>query len=416
MLRGAALKTAEIVSIGTELLMGQIVDSNAQYLGQTLPSVGIAHLHRQTVGDNRGRIVEALKLALSRADIVFTIGGLGPTDDDITRAAIADALDDVLVVDPDYVVTLRELFALRKISWTAKQDRQASHPSCGQLIANPNGTAPGIRCEKNGRVLISLPGPPGEFRPMIEALKPYLTELGGGDILVSRLLRVIGMGESAVETALGSIVDGSNPTVAPYAKLGEVHLRVTALAQSAAEANTLIDPVEAQIRAILGTHVYGTDATSIEATIVALLAARKQSLAVAESMTGGGLGQRLTSVSGSSAVFLGGVIAYTADVKQALLGVAAETLATFGPVSAETAREMALGIQQRLGSDFALSVTGNAGPNVDSDGKPVGLGYIGFTTPDGVHVEPFQFKSLREDNRYRAGQMALAILYRHLAG
>lgn len=401
---------AEIVSVGTELLLGQIADTNAQHLGQLLPQLGIAHTHRQTVGDNLTRLEEALRLALSRADIVFTIGGLGPTEDDLTRDGIAAALDDEMVQDKELEAELRQIFVERKFNWVDSQLRQTCRPTCAKAIPNPNGTAPGLICEKNGKVVIALPGPRGEFIPMADGpVRDYLAKLATGGVIASRLLRVCGIGEGVLERQISHLLASPNPTVAPYAKIGEVHLRVTASAQTQEEAEKMIEPMEAEIRSILGSAVYGIDDQSLESVIIDLLRDKHQTLTVAESCTGGGLGARITSVPGSSDVFLGGFLTYSNDVKMKLLGLPPSLFVEGGPgaVSKDCAKEMAQGAARELGTDYAVSVTGIAGPGGGTEQKPVGTVYIGIAHPGGVFVEKQNFRSNRSGVRERSVQWAL---------
>jgi nicotinamide-nucleotide amidase len=403
--------TAEIVSVGTELLLGQIVDTHAPTMARILADCGIACTHRQTVGDNLPRAVAALNDALRRADVVITIGGLGPTQDDLTREAIAEALGDTLESVPEELEKLRKLFALRKFHWVETNARQAMKPTSGRMIDNPNGTAPGLICEKDGKVVIALPGPRNEFDPMAGgAVREFLCRLEGGQVIHSRILRICGMGESLVEEKIRPLMEGLNPTVAPYAHPGEVHLRITARAASREIADRMIEPVEQKIRAILGDHVYGADTTSLEEAIIDILRERDQNVSVAESITGGLLGSRLTSVAGSGDAFLGGVISYAVSVKEAVLGVPHEVLERFGPVSPECAEEMALAAKRITGSDYAVSLTGNAGPTSDADGKPVGLVYIAVASPRGVTVEEVGLGGSRDDIRTRAAFTALTNL------
>jgi nicotinamide-nucleotide amidase len=403
--------TAEIVSVGTELLLGQIVDTHAPYMARILADCGIGCTRRQTVGDNLDRLVESLSLALSRADIVVTIGGLGPTQDDLTREGIVAALGDSLALDADYEQTLRELFAKRGFRWVDSNLKQAMRPTSGRFIDNPNGTAPGLLCEKGGKVVIALPGPRNEFNPMADGpVREYLERVQGGQVIHSRTLRICGLGESFVEEKLKELMQNEHPTVAPYAHPSEVHLRLTAVAASREEANRLIDPIESQIREILRNAVYGVDETTLEEATIQLLLEKAATVAVAESITGGWLGQRLTSVSGSGKAFLGGVISYDPQLKENLLGVRPETLENQGPVSAQTAEEMARGIRDKLGSTYGVSLTGNAGPTADVDGKPVGLVYIGLAGPKGVQVAEHNLRGSRDMIRQRCTQLALVQL------
>jgi len=408
---------AEIVSVGTEILLGQIVDTNAAILGDLFAELGISHTHRQCVGDNLDRLTEALKLALSRSDVVITIGGLGPTLDDLTRDGIAAALDDVLVPDEGVKEGLRKLFADRRIPWTAAQDRQAMRPSCATPIDNPMGTAPGLICRKGGKMVIAMPGPKFEFGPMAKGpVRAALMEAGGGgSVIHSLVVRIAGMGESMVERELGeAIMNSEQPTVAPYAKMAEVHLRVTAKAPTVEEAEVIIDPMVQLIHERLGDVVYGYDEVNLEEAVIKELVRQGKTVGTVESCTGGTLCGRLTSVPGSSAAVVGGLITYTEAQKQALAGVSASVLEEFGVYSEECARAMALGGQERLGVDYCLSVTGIAGPDGGTPEKPVGLLYIGLAGPNGVTVTEIRSRGDRDTIRFRATQNALVLLRKEL--
>lgn len=408
---------AEIVSVGTELLLGQIVDSNAQHLGILLPELGISHYHRQTVGDNLERASDAVRLALGRSDIVFTIGGLGPTEDDLTRDAVAHALGVELEYMPEVAEQLSRLFASRNIPWTESQRRQAMRPVGATVIENPNGSAPGLICGSGGKWVICLPGPKAEFIPMVDGpVREFLATLNSGTVIHSRLLRICGMGESMVEARLAEILHGDNPSAATYAKPAEVHVRLTAQAPSVKEANFVLDPAEAKVRDILGWHVFGSDDTSLEAVCLSRLRERELTLATAESITGGGLGAQITEVPGASSTFLGSIVAYSGTLKTELLGVPLELLSSHGPVSRECASAMALAARDRTGADVVLSTTGNAGPTADIDGKPVGLVYVGLAINGGIWVEEHNFRSRRAETRRRTQQVALTLLYKWLCG
>lgn len=406
---------AEILSVGTELLLGQILDTHAVTMAQILAGCGIACTRRATVGDNLDRIVATLQEMLERSDIVITIGGLGPTQDDLTRDGIAAALGDSLELDSAMEEKLRKIFALRNLPWVDSISRQALRPTSARLIDNPNGTAPGLLCEKDGKVVIALPGPKSEFNPMAEGpVRDFLSRRQGGQVIHSRVLRICGLGESNVENQVKELMQGENPTVAPYAHPAEVHLRVTARAGTVEEADALIDPVEAEIRTILGDHVFGTDKTTLEQAVIDLALLQDATISVAESMTGGLLGMRLTSVDGASKAFWGGLITYTVDVKCLALGVCRETLDEHGPVSEPVAREMAACVRERIGTTYGVSITGNAGPSSDVDGKPVGLVYIGIAGPGGTEVTEVRFRGQRDDIRQRASQTALVELRKAL--
>ncbi len=409
--------TAEIVSVGTELLLGQIIDTHAPYMARILADCGIGCTRRQTVGDNLDRLVESLQLALSRSDIVVAIGGLGPTQDDLTREGIVAALDDELKLDESYEKTLRELFATRRFKWVESNRKQAMRPTCATFIDNPNGTAPGLLCQKNGKVVIALPGPRNEFNPMAEGpVRTFLQGILGGTVIHSRTLRICGLGESYVEEQIRHLMQGENPTVAPYAHPAEVHLRITARAESRDMADQIIDPMEQAIRKVLGNAVYGVNDETLEQAVIKLLVERTRNLAVAESITGGWLGQRLTTVPGSSSAFLGGVIVYDLEAKESLLGIDMDRLKQFGPVSEEVAKEMSAKVRERLNTTYGLSITGNAGPTSDSDSKPVGQVFIGLAGPTGTEVREHRLRGARDDIRQRCTQLALVQLREALLG
>ena len=409
------MRQAEIVSVGTELLLGQILDTHAPTMARILAECGIGCRRRTTVGDNFDRLVETLKEALSRADVVVTIGGLGPTMDDLTREGIAAALGDALVREDSYATELREWFAARNFPFAESNAKQADRPESGQFIPNPNGTAPGLLCEKNGKVVIAMPGPKGEFDPMANGyVRNYLERLGGG-VIHSRVLRVIGIGESQAEKMVAHLMESENPTVAPYAHTGEVHLRVTAHAATKVEADALIDPMHEKIADILGSNLFGVDNTSLEQSVIDSFVRKGATLAVAESMTGGQLASRLTAAHGASKALIGGVVTYSIAAKESLLGISPGLLAQFGPVSSECAEAMAIACREKLGTTYGVSITGNAGPSSDVDGKPVGLVYIGLSGSNGTVVREEKYRGVREDVQRRATQTALAWLRTEIA-
>ncbi|MBC8101650.1 MAG: competence/damage-inducible protein A [Cytophagales bacterium] len=408
---------AEVVSIGTELLLGQIVDTDAAYLAQQLSSLGINVYHRATVGDNLARAIETLRQATERADLVITVAGLGPTMDDLTRDAIAEVMDAPLVRDPAIAQHLSDWFAQRGYPMSETILRQADVPTGAVALPNANGTAPGLLLEKNGTVVIALPGPPNELIPLFEtSVYPYLLERTAGErqVIRSKTLRIVGMGESTVEEKARDLMEASNPSVAPYAKTGEVHLRVTARASSAAEADRLIAPVAADLRQRLGGVLYGEDDTTLEKAVVALLMAQKKTVATAESCTGGMLSGRITDVPGASAVFHTGLTTYSNDAKIHLLKIPASLVGSFGAVSSEVAKAMAERVRELAEADYGVSVTGIAGPDGGSDEKPVGLVYIGLATAEGVTATQHRFNGLRSDIRLRSTQAALDLLRKEL--
>lgn len=403
---------AEVVSVGTELLLGQIVDTNAAYLARVLSDLGISLYRRTTVGDNMERLVAALRQALADADVVITIGGLGPTMDDITRDGLAEAMGDTLHTDPEIAERLRQFFTSRGMTVLESNLRQALVPAHGRAIDNPNGTAPGLLFEKESKIGIALPGPPNEFIPMVDNhVVPYLRQKTGNvGTIRSLVLRIAGMGESQVEDKVKDLMLDSNPTVAPYAKVGEVHLRVTAKADTAEEADRMIAERAALVRARLGEAIYGENDDPLEKAVVAVLKEHGKTVATAESCTGGLVAQRITDISGSSAVFLGGVVAYSNAAKTAFVGVPAEMIARVGAVSPEVAQALAEGARSRFGADYGIGITGIAGPEGGTPEKPVGLVYIGIAYPGGCEVDKSNYIGSRQIVRYRASQTALNML------
>lgn len=402
---------AEIVSVGTELLMGQTVDTNAASLGGALADLGIALYRRTTVGDNRERLLAALRAALTENDIIFTIGGLGPTMDDITRDVLAEAMGDTLHRDEDIARHLTAFFRSRNIPMVESNLRQAMVPDHGRALDNPNGTAPGLLFEKDGKIGIALPGPPNEFLPMLaNEVVPYLREKTGTATIFSRVLRICNMGESSVEDCVKDLMTSSNPTVAPYAKTGEVHLRVSARGEDRAAAERMVEERVREIEARLGDHLYAYDEETLEGAVVRLLTERARTLATAESCTGGLLSKRITDVPGSSAVFLGGAVTYSNEAKMDLVAVSPDLLAEYGAVSEPVAEAMAQGARGRFLADYGVGITGVAGPGGGTTEKPVGLVYIALAAEDRVRVERAQFRGSRQDIRARSAQGALVML------
>jgi nicotinamide-nucleotide amidase len=407
---------AEILSVGTELLLGQIVDTNAAYIARALADLGIDVFFKQTVGDNPQRIQEALRLALGRADTVLITGGLGPTEDDLTVDAVASALGEQLVEDVAVSEHVRMFFAARGRTPTSNVFKQALVPRSARIIPNGRGTAPGIHLERDGQMIFIMPGVPYEMEAMMrEYVLPTLRARAGGQVIRSVVLRVTGEGESAVEMRIKDLLAHTTPTIAPYAKLGEVHLRLTAKGPADTVAQQLVDG-ERRVRERLGTLIYGRDDQSLEEVVGRLLARGGATLAVAESCTGGLLAQRLTSIPGSSAYFLEGIVAYSNAAKMALLGVPQAVLDAHGAVSAEVAEAMAGGIRERAGATFGVSITGVAGPAGGTDEKPVGLVYLGLAgAGDPQHRRvTFGGQPGRAGIRHLAAQAALNLLRLHL--
>jgi nicotinamide-nucleotide amidase len=388
------MKVAELISVGTELLLGDILNSNAQYLSKQLASLGIACYYQSTVGDNPDRLQKVIELAASRANLLIFTGGLGPTPDDLTTETIAKTFNKPLIEDSAIVADIAAKFALRSRLMTDNNLKQALRPEGADILPNPVGTAPGIIWSpKPDVVLMTFPGVPTEMKRMWQdTAVPYLrSRQWATEVIASRTLRFWGVSESSLAEQVGDLFDSTNPTVAPYANWGEVKLRIAAKAGTEAEAFATIAPVEEQLRSIGGIDCYGADDDTLASVVGQLLAKRGETLSVAESCTGGGLGSMLTAVAGSSGYFLGGVIAYENRIKQALLGVEAEVLATSGAVSEMVAQQMATGVRDRTGSTWGLSITGVAGPGGGSEEKPVGLVYIGIAGPEESLGLPYRF-------------------------
>ncbi|GAB4280281.1 MAG: competence/damage-inducible protein A [Oscillatoriaceae cyanobacterium] len=382
--------TAEIICVGTELLLGEILNSNSQFLALQLAELGIPHYYQTVVGDNPERIHRVLEIAIARSSsiLIFT-GGLGPTPDDLTHETLAQFFGVPLVEQPEIIADIERKYAARGREMTPSNRKQGFIPSGAQILPNSSGTAPGIIWQPQPNLtILTFPGVPAEMHIMWQQTAvPYLKSQGwGSSIIYSKTLRFWGIAESALAEKVSPLFDLTNPTVAPYASKGEVRLRVSAKTASPEVATAIIEPVAAKIRAIAGADYFGADEDTLASVVGQLLRDRGQTLAVAESCTGGGLGQMITAISGSSDYFLGGVIAYHNSVKMSSLGVDSESLVKMGAVSAEVAQQMAAGVRQSLGANWGLSITGIAGPGGGTEAKPVGLVYIGLAGPNGEAV------------------------------
>jgi nicotinamide-nucleotide amidase len=410
----------EIVGVGTELLLGQIVNTNAAWIGQRLADVGWDCLRHTTVGDNEARIAEVLREALGRADGVIVTGGLGPTQDDVTREAVAAVAGVPLVRRPVLEDWLRERFARMGTRMAEMNLRQADVPEGARYIDNPRGSAPGLIVEVGGKPLYAVPGVPREMEGMLErvVLPDLAARAGEGRAIVSRVLRTAGVGESRLAerlTPLWEAAGGGQVTLAYLASAGEVRVRLTAVGATREEALAEIAPVEAKIREELGEIVYGVDDETLEAAVGRLLGERNGTLATAESLTGGLLGGRVTAVAGSSAYYLGGVVAYATEAKAALLGVDRDLLATQGPVSEPAAAAMAEGARRAFGADLGLATTGVAGPT-EQDGRPVGTLCLGVADAAGTATATMRAPGDRAQVRAWAATVALDLLRRRLEG
>jgi nicotinamide-nucleotide amidase len=412
--------SAEVICVGTELLLGDILNSNAQYLAQQLAMLGIPHYYQSVVGDNPERLKQVIDIASSRAQILLFTGGLGPTPDDLTTEAIANFFRVPLIEQAEVLADITQKYAQRGRVMTPSNRKQALIPQGADVLPNPTGTAPGIIWKPRPNLtILTFPGVPSEMKRMWQDTAiPYLKSQGwGSEIIYSRMLRFWGIPESALAEKVADFLNLPNPTVAPYAGQGEVRLRVSAKAKSETAALELIQPVEQQLRQITGLDFYGTDSDTLAGVVGQLLLAAGETLSVAESCTGGGLGQMLTTVAGSSSYFWGGVISYDNQVKVSLLGVNADDLAESGAVSDVVAQQMAVGVRQRLGTAWGLSITGIAGPGGGTETKPVGLVYIGIASPNGS-VESFKYQLNPHQERAMIRQMsacqALDLLRRKL--
>jgi nicotinamide-nucleotide amidase len=406
---------AEILSCGTELLLGQITDTNATYLAQSLSALGIDLYFVSQVGDNQGRIVDTLRRAWERSDLIIMTGGLGPTEDDLARESISALLGETMQVDPTLEAELRRMFATRRSDMPERNVKQATLIPSAKALPNPRGTAPGWWVEKDRRIIVAMPGVPREMYRMweqeaIPRLKPYT-----GGLIFTRILRVSGLGESSVEERLDSFLHGNNPTLATYAKSDAIDVRITAKADTSEEAERLVAEMEVQVRQVLGRHVFGTDKDTLQSVVGDLLLSRNQSLAVMESLTGGLLSSTITDVPKSSQHFIGGVAAYSAKLKEQM-GVPHQIIEQYDTISEETARAMAHAIRERLGADYGLGVTGVAGTD-QQEGKPVGTIHIAVEGPQGIVIAMGPgWRGNREDNKRYAVLAALNLLRLHLEG
>ncbi|MEB3166291.1 MAG: competence/damage-inducible protein A [Cyanobacteriota bacterium] len=404
---GAAPADAEILCVGTELLLGSILNGNARWLAEQLAALGIPHHRQGVVGDNRERLIAAIREAAGRCRVLITTGGLGPTPDDLTTEAIAAAFGAPLQERPEVWATIEARLAARGRPIAASNRRQALLPLGASVLPNPTGTAPGIiwtpdpegrdPAVRPGFTLLTFPGVPSEMRAMWHATAAdWLRQAGlSHGVFASRTLRFWGVAESSLAEEMADWLEATNPTVAPYAGAGEVTLRITARAEDSASASALLGPVEADLRRRGGHRCFGADGDSLASVVLELLRRRGQTLAVAESCTGGGLGAALAAVPGASDVFLGGVIAYANAVKQRLLAVDPELLAQHGAVSDPVAMAMAEGVRRRTGADWGVAITGIAGPGGGSPGKPVGLVHLAVAGPQGCSTEGVRFGSGR---------------------
>lgn len=391
------MKRAELLAVGTELLMGQISNTNAQYLSQRLPNVGVAVYYHSVVGDNPARLKESLRLAMSRCEVIIMTGGLGPTQDDLTKQAVAETLGLSMEYDEESAEMIKAYFSERGKEMVESNLRQAYFPEGATILRNDNGTAPGCLVEKDNHVIIMLPGPPREMHPMFETfIEPYFAARST-EKLASAFIKITNLGESQAEQLLMPLIDGqTNPTFATYAKTGDVTLRITASSDKQVEAEAMVETAIEQVKQLLGDCVYAINGEALEEVVVRNYKAAGKMIATAESCTGGMLAQSLTAVLGASDVLGYGFVTYSNEAKHKLLGVKEETLMKYGAVSEETALEMCEGLLKVSGADVAISITGIAGPTGGTPQKPVGLVYIGVATEGSAYCVPCHFQGDRE--------------------
>jgi len=405
----------EIVCVGTEILLGDIVNTNAVYLSKELASMGISVLRQSVVGDNNTRLKEMLRQALDRSDIVITTGGLGPTADDITRDRCCEVMESELVLDEEIKNEIEGYFVSKGLTMAESNIRQAYVPEDGTIFRNHNGTAPGFAIEKNSKCIIALPGPPREMKPMFEEYVVPLLKKYSTASIVSHNIKMIGIGESAMAEEAGDLLDGENPTVAPYAKDGECFLRVTSRGETPEDAEEKAKPVVDEILNKFADYVYAVDMPNIETALVELLKKYGLKIAFAESCTGGFAAKRITDISGASSVFDCGVVSYSNEIKNKILGVSKDDLKTYGAVSEPVARQMAEGVRKLSGADFGVGITGIAGPLSDGTDKPVGLSYVAMSHKNGTEcIKIMTSRHDRDYNRYVNASRAFDIVRRQI--
>lgn len=405
--------TVELVCVGTEILLGNIVNTNAAYLAEQCAMLGLSCYHQSVVGDNEQRMEETIRRAVSRSDIVILSGGLGPTKDDLTKEVTARVFDMELLEDPHTRARIQEYFDQNHRGQITENNwKQAQVPEGAMVIDNYNGTAPGLILQKDGKTAILLPGPPNELKPMFERdIRPFLNRLEPEGIY-SKMVKICGFGESKVESMITDILESqTNPTIAPYAKTGEVHLRITAKAINEETADAMMEPMMEELYRRFGSQIFTTEeAVTLEETVVELLKEKGKTVTTAESCTGGLVAGRLLNVPGASSVYMEGYITYSNEAKEKLLGVSHATLEQYGAVSKETVCEMAEGAAKAAGADLAISVTGIAGPDGGTKEKPVGLVYVGCYADGEARAYEFHFTGNRAKNRESTVAKALTIL------
>ncbi len=403
---------AELIFTGTELLYGEILNTHAQYLGQQLTALGIEPVLHTTVGDQWDMLASVIRQALDRSDLIIVTGGLGPTTDDLTKDTVADVLGLPMVLDQPSLDRIKDFFRRRGTEMPEIMVRQAYFPAGSRILPNPRGTAPGALLQLNNRILVLLPGPPGELRAIFEdSVKPFLSgRAPAGMVSRTKILKACGISEAMVQSRLKDLGGQGNPGLAYLAKPGEVHIRITARAPERATAEKMVSGLAAQVHERLADFIFGSDEEELEKVVGQLLLANRLTISLAESCTGGLIAARLTNVPGSSAYFMGAVVAYDNRVKERVLGVARDILTAYGAVSANTAIAMAQGARDLFKTDLGIGVTGIAGPAGGTEKKPVGLVFIALATPGGVSSHRFLFPGERYGVRWGASNACLKIV------
>ena len=406
---------AEIISIGTEILLADIQDTNSRFIASRLPALGIDLYYMHQIGDNRDRLRELIETAMARSELVILTGGLGPTEDDITRDAIADAFGEEAYVVPELEAILRNFFQRRGAPMPEKNIKQATVLPSGEAVPNPRGTAPGWWVERDRKSVVAMPGPPAEMTGMWDDdIAPRLRERSNREVIVSRTIKTVGVGEGTVDEMAGPLLKSANPTIGVYAKRDGVHLRLTAKAADEATAKRLIHPVEQRLRELFGSAVWGINDDTLQESIGDLLKSNNLTIAVMESCTGGLLASTLTDVAGSSGYFMGGLVTYSEETKMRY-GVPGEVIREHGVVSEQTARAMAHAARKEMGADIGVGVTGVAGPAAHG-GKTIGTTHIGIETPtDSAHAG-YVFAQTREAIKNRAVTSSLTLIRRAALG
>lgn len=406
----------EIISVGTELLLGQIANTNSKFISEMLTTLGIDVYFQTNVGDNKSRLLECLKIASERSDLIILTGGLGPTIDDLTKETVAEFFSLRLVEDIDTKLKIQSYFKRSKRNLTQNNYKQSLFPEGAKILPNDNGTAPGFIIEKNKKIVVVLPGPPVELIPMFKNyVYSYLKPLSD-EIIVSKVIKMFGISESQVDEMVNNLLVSQNPTVAPLVGNGIVTLRITAKSDDPLKAKNMIDEYEKNIRKLLGEYIFGVDDDTLESVVLNLLKTKNLTLSTAESCTGGLLSKKITDIPGASEIFKFGAITYSNESKEEILGVSKNTIEKYGAVSEETAREMAVNVKDIAKTDYGLSITGIAGPSGGTPNKPVGLVYIGLAYKDAVYIKKIISNGNRDKIRLNSAMNALDMLRRHLSG